>query len=611
MNKLFMKKPILMFIAVTMLLAVSCEKNNNDWQTPDVPTDPDGGGGGMNPGGQGGDGSADLGELTSFDVSIDKSALTETETIPTDNDDYVENNQADFSNTIYICYKDNSVTVTGDTDGEVSLNGADVTVNAQKANIYVLSGTTSDGRFKLYSEKKSQVRLNGVSITNNDGAAINIQTKKRTYLIVCDGTENTLRDGTSYVTEYESDSTEEKQKGTYYSKSQTIISGSGQLNVYANCRNGIAVKDYLRIRKNTNIYVCCTSSEGHCVKCENSTEGEGIIIEGGVLNLENSASGGKGISSDGEITINGGRLTAICTGNGLYDTESQESTGAACIKSDGIFTLNSGELHLKATGTGGKGINGDTDMHFNGGSAYIVTTGTAYTYSTMGNQGGQSGMGPGGGGGMPGGDSSSNGTKPKGIKCDSTIFLSGTNLMVRTTGTQEGSEGIESKTNIQMSAGDVKIYAADDAMNATTDITIAGGTLYAYATNNDGVDSNGTMTISGGTAYAFGTTQPEEGFDCDQNRFTITGGTIFGIGGTTSTPTSSVCKQPSVIITSQSVTAGSNYTLASQDGSTLLSISMPRTYSGATILLSHPSFAVGSTYTWGSKSFTLTSMVSR
>lgn len=611
-----MKRLRFMILAVTLIMATSCEKNSYDSQMPDTPTDPNGGGGGMEPGWQGSDGSANLGELTSFDISLDKSALSETETVPADDEDYVENSLDDFANTISINYNGNNVTVTGDADGEVSSNGADVTVNAQKANIYILSGSTSDGRFKLYSEKKSQIRLNGVSITNNDGSAINIQTKKRTFLVVCEGTENTLRDGSSYLTEYESDSTEEKQKGTYYSKSQTIISGSGRLNIYANCRNGIAVKDYLKIRKNTNLYVYCASLEGHCIKCENTTEGEGVIIEGGVLNLENSASGGKGISADGAITINGGRLTAICTGNGLYDTESQESTGSACIKSDGIFTLNAGELHLKATGTGGKGINGDTDMHFNGGSAYILTTGTTYTYSSTGNQGGQGGrMGPGGmpgggGGGMSGDESSSNGTKPKGIKSDGGIYLGGTNIMVRAIGTQEGSEGIESKTCILMSDGNIKIYTADDAMNASQDITISGGSLYAYSTNNDGVDSNGTLTITGGTTYAFGTTEPEEGFDCDQNLFTISGGIVFGIGGTTSTPSSSTCTQPSVIITSQSTISDTNYALTANDGTNLLNLAMPRTYSNATILISHPSFAIGSTYTWGATNFTLKSIVS-
>ena len=62
-------------------------------------------------------------------------------------------------------------------------------------------------------------------------------------------------------------------------------------------------------------------------------------------------------------------------------------------------------------------------------------------------------------------------------------------------------------------------------MNASKSIVINGGNIYCYSSGNDGVDSNGTLTITGGTIVSIGTTSPEEGFDCDQNTFKITGGT--------------------------------------------------------------------------------------
>lgn len=573
-----------------MVLASSCTKNFDYNFNEDMPSDQPGGNtgpGGQGGGGQMGDGSADLGELTSFDVNINKVSLSETENIPADDEDFIENAIGSFNDTIFINYSNSSATITGDDAGVAKTNGADVVVNSKKSNVYILSGTTTNGRFKLYSEKKSAIILNGVSITNQTGAAINIQTKKRTFLVVNDGTENMLKDGSTYTIEYENDTTAEKQKGTYYSKSQTIISGKGLLSVYALNNHGICTKDYLRIRKNTNIYVNCTSAEGNCIKCDDDSEGGGITIEGGVLNLDNSATAGKGISSDGRVTINGGRVTAICTGTGMFDTEEQDASGAAGIKSDSLFTLNDGTLYLKSTGAGGKGINGDTDLHFNGGKAYVLTTGGVYSYGSGRTQ---------------------YTSDPKGIKADGIIYLAGSALMVRTAGTQEGPEGIESKSAIVMSGGDVKVYSTDDCINASSNITITGGSIYAYSTSNDAIDSNGTIDINGGTIFAFGTNQPEAGIDCDEHKFSVTGGTIFGIGGTTSSPTSSSCTQPCYILSNQSVTAGTTYLLSSSS-TQILSFSMPRTYSGATILLSCPSFSIGNSYKWGNTSFTISSMV--
>ena len=589
-------------IALAMITFSSCLKNDNDWYNNN--TDPVGpGGGGDVPGGGGGSVSADLGELTSFDVSFNDAVITESEAVSADDEDFVENSS--FNNTIKIAYNGNSVIITGDNDGCVTAVGANVVVNAAKANVYELSGSTTDGRFKIYSDKKFQIKLNGVSITNPTGAAINVQSKKRAFLTIADGTENVLTDGAEYVAKDSLEGTE-KQKGTYYSKGQTIINGSGKLTINANSKHGIDTKDYLHIRKNTNIRINATA--GNCIKSEDddTAEGIGIQMDGGVLNLSCSSTAGKGLSSDGNITINGGRLTAICTGDGEWDgndAEVLDVSGAAGIKADGALKINEGELWLKSTGKGGKTINGDSLIQVNGGKIRAITTGQAYTYTYQG---------------------TTYDTNPKGIKTDQTIEITGGDVMVRSTGISEGSEGIESKEHLIISGGDVKVYAADDAMNCgygsesarkngktsnAGKIIIKGGTILCYSTGNDAIDSNGTITVSGGTIYAFGTTAPEGGMDCDQNTFTITGGTIMSFGGDSSTPSSSASTQCSVVLRSQSLTSGTTYKLTDSSSTVLASVEMPRSYSGAVVLLTSPSFVKGSTYQFGNTSFTLNSMV--
>ena len=113
-----------------------------------------------------------------------------------------------FAQTIYVAYHDNgNAIVTGTTDDfSVTINGNDVTIiyPGEEHVMYELSGTATDGFFKLYSGSKQGITLNGVNLTNPNGAAINIQGPtsapnqgKRTF-IVLKGTSS-LADGTSYI----------------------------------------------------------------------------------------------------------------------------------------------------------------------------------------------------------------------------------------------------------------------------------------------------------------------------------------------------------------------------------------------------------------------------
>ena len=147
-----------------------------------------------------------------------------------------------------------------------------------------------------------------------------------------------------------------------------------------------------------------------------------------------------------------------------------------------------------------------------------------------------------------------------------------------------------------ISGGEVLVSAYDDCLNASKHISISGGSVYAYSSSNDGIDSNGTLSISGGVVVCSGTTVPEEGIDCDSNTFTITGGTIIGIGGASSTPTASVTTQP-VIIYGGSGSAGTYIALNAADGTNILSYKISRAYNQMTLLVSSPSLSKGSTYT--------------
>lgn len=389
-----------------------------------------------------------------------------------------------FSSTVKITFNGTTATVENAVTGvTVTTSGADVTVTSTVAEVaYEVTGSTTDGMLKIYSDKKYKLTLNGVSIKNNDGPAINIQSGKRAF-IVLSGT-NTLEDGATYAT-----STED-QKGTFFSEGQLIFSGTGTLSITANNKHGIAADDYVRVQSGT-ITITKAASDGIHTN-------DGVYIDGGTLNINASSDGIE--AEEGPIVINTGTITITAADDGItasYDTDT---------------TI-------------------DPYVVINGGTITITTTGT-------------------------------------------------------------GGEGIESKSTLTINDGTINIKAVDDGINAGKAIYINGGTIVSYSTTNDGIDSNGTLTVTGGKVFAIGAKSPEEGFDCDNNTFKITGGLLVGAGGATSSPTASVSTQASAILGSGN--AGIIYSVLDPDNAEVMTFKSPASFT--TLLLSGSKFSSGKTY---------------
>lgn len=551
-------------------------------------------------------------DLATFDISLNTSPLAdEAEVVDASNEDFVEEmlaSESDGMKTLTVTYdgtsasyvytnKKGEVETPDASDLTVSIDGAHVTVNAYKKLRYVLQGATTDGNFKIYSDKKFIIDLDGVTLANKSGAAINIQKgtdgDKRCYLRVTDGTVNTLSDGSSYSTPADED-----EKGVVFSEGKLLVSGTGTLVVKGNGKHGIASDDYIYLHAGTNTVI--TPASGY----NGIKANEGIYVAGGVHNITCTGNAPKGLASDSLVLITGGRTTVINNGVAVYDSDEQDYSQPSGVKCDSAVIVKGGELYCKSTGNGGKGIRAGMIYTQDGGVVKVITTGTS-----VGSSSSYSAMRPGGSMTSSGSDAEAKGVHV-GSKSDTSglITINGGSLVVRCTG-GEGSEGIESKNKIVINGGMVESYCYDDPINAKTNITINGGYVYGNATNNDGIDSNGTLTINGGVVLACGTTAPEDGFDCDQNTFTITGGILVGIGGDSSTPTSSVCKQ-AVVLSNISLSSGSVVAIQKSDGTATGAFKVPARYSGTyKVLLSAPGIATGNTYnflsnaTVGGKSF--------
>lgn len=430
---------------------------------------------------------------------------------------------------------------------EVAVDGADVTVTStidDEEVEYRLTGTTSDGSFKLYGQKKFILTLGGVNLTNIDGPAINIQTGKKATVTLADGTVNTLADGTAYIP-----CGDEDMKGTFFSEGQLIINGTGTLNIQGNYQHGLCSDDY-------------------------------ITIDGGIINVDISAATGKGVKCNENLTVNGGTLTVRTTGNTVVTAG--DASYCTALKTDANLYLYGGSITTTSNGTAGRGLSADGEIIIGqpdteGPTLHVTTTGKQLYIS---------------GSGM-----NADYATPKGIKADGDLTVNSGNIYVKCA--QDGGEGLESKAIFTINGGTIETETVDDGINAKSQLIINGGHIYCNASGNDGIDSNGTIAINGGLIISSGTTTPEEGFDCDQNRFAITGGILIGMGGATSTPTTSACTQRSLIYNGSSL-SGKCICIKDASGNEAFTVQLPvknSLSSRACLLISTPNLQASTAYT--------------
>ena len=320
-------------------------------------------------------------------------------------------------------------------------------------------------------------------------------------------------------------------KAALFSKGPLVFSGDGTLSVTGNYKHAIFSNDYIRVRGGT-LQVAVTAKDA--VRSIN-----GFIFD------------------DGALTINATGTTIDDESKGIKVEGSDDATYNGAGK--GYIVINGGYLTITSVGkaiTAAWDIDEDpttsvtTDdpspyVEVNNGVITIVTTGTPYEYVSGETE----------------------------VSCSP--------------------EGIEAKSDLIINSGYFNIRTTDDALNAGNSITINGGFIYAAASANDAIDSNGVMTITGGVTVAIGARVPESAFDCDQNTFAITGGTFVGIAGATSTPTAGASTQNSVILGSR--TAGTTMALKASDGAVAFAFTIPQSY--MIMLLSSPNLETGTVYT--------------
>ncbi|MDE7421713.1 MAG: carbohydrate-binding domain-containing protein [Muribaculaceae bacterium] len=554
--------------------------------------------------------------------------------------------QSIADNTVNVVYGSTSafVTVAGNIAQyvDVDVEGGHVSIEQSKdvsdttcgEITYILSGECSDGEFSLEGSYKASIELDGLTLTNPSGAAIDIENGKRIAVRVKENTVNTLTDGASG-----------SQKASLYCKGHLEFKQKGTLNVIGNKGHAIAAKEYIEIKnakinvisakkdgiscnqyflmESGDLQISGTGDDGIQIEYKDDTDREAedtgsITIKGGTININVTADAAKALKADGDFIMTKGELTASVNGGGFWDSAKQKTKASSCIGIDGNLNISGGTLNLTATNGGGKGISVDGDCLISGGTFNISTSGGMMAYvngSVNNNYTGNADR-----------LSSDYKSSPKGIKVDGTIVIDDGDITIETKG--NGGEGLESKKTLTINGGKITIRAYEDGTNSSSHTYINGGEIEVTTGTGDAIDSNGNIYIAGGKMTVIGASSPEQGLDAgDGYTVYITGGNILAAGGGNSAPSNSNSTQAYVMLT-QAVEAGSVVTVKEGDN-VLATFTIPAKYGdnsttrgpggpgggwgwggsgGSSLLISTPDMISGKTYTIisGSNSTTAT-----
>lgn len=397
------------------------------------------------------------------------------------------------------------------------IDGTDVSITA--AGTYVFSGDCDNGSITVEKGVTGvTIVLNGLTLTNDDSAAITLNKTAEASLIAAAGTTNTVAD-----TEGSSD---ENAAVKVKSGAALAISGTGTLTVDGNAKNGIkgaadAVIMVAEVKLNIN-----AADDGLSCDDELNITGGTLSITAGGDAVKASPDTGDTENPDttllGNVTISGGTLTLNATENG--------------IQADGDLTISGGTFHVKTNGGHTTALTDDSASckGFKAGKTLTVTGGTLTVDSADDALHANTDVTISGG-------TLTLATGDDGVHADNDLVIgakgssSTTTPKISITASYEGLEG----TTVTVYSGDIDVAASDDGVNAANStlgersdkyaINIAGGDLYIDA-GSDGLDSNNDITITGGKVEVYGAdAMMDAAIDYD-GTFTLSGGTLFGAG---------------------------------------------------------------------------------
>ncbi len=476
-------------------------------------------------------------------------------------------------------YSKKNLTIAG--NGALNINGfvkhgikVDATLTIESGIINIPQAASDGINVKDYTQNGGNISIiptsDGIDVSNTlalnggelyiNSSSEDVKGLKATTVSITGGTHSITVDGV--------------QSKAIKSSGNTIIDGGSTL---------LIASGYVFLEPSGSGY-----DPSYCTGIKSDVD---VIINGGNLDILclKTNLGGKGISVDGNISINGGTVNISTMGDGANytnDAGAKDSYTAACMKADGNILLLQGDITCTSSGKGGKGISADGTLTIGNAGAdddllnlKVTTHGDRFLVSGSGQN--------------------ADYANPKAIKSEGDMTVNSGIITVSCTQSTEGGEGLESKSTMYIKGGRITGSTYDDCINAAKHIEVSGGKHSLTARGNDGMDSNGTLTISGGMVISKGAGGPEEGFDCDNNTFKVLGGIIVGTGGNSSNPTANVSTQNSLKL---SIAANQNICIRDASNRVILMYALPPLQGGGpgpggnnkmVMLFSDPAFVNG------------------
>jgi len=384
------------------------------------------------------------------DKDSNETSGNETSSQPDDDQDQVGN--SNFSTQITIAF-DSSPIVTNPLDGQgvnIQADGDQITIQSTAEEIeYILSGTTSSGTVKIYSDYKFKLTLDGVQITNPNGPAINIQSGKRIFVELKDGSTNKLTDGNSYT-----EVSGEDMKGAFFSEGQLIFNGTGSLQVNGNYKHAICSDDYVRIYEG-DITAISTVSDGIHTN-------DAFVMDGGTLTIQAATDGIE--CEKGYIIINDGTITVQSGDDGIAASYEDGDTSI-----DPYLEIYKGTISVTTTGTSAKAIKSRGNLTIYDGTIKVKTSKS----------------------------------EAEGIESKKALTIHGGLIEV-----EAYDDCINAATSIEIHGGDIYCYStANDGIDSNGTLTITGGRIIAIGTSSpeEGIDCDwNTFKITGGIVLGVG-----------------------------------------------------------------------------------------------------------
>ena len=401
-----------------------------------------------------------------------------------------------------------------------NINGSHIVIRSTLSKYaYRITGKSSNGSLKIYSDKKFMILAQGVDLTNPTGPAVNIQSGKTVYFCIAKNTTNTFCDGAVYDAPAVVNGIEEDQKGTIFSEGQLIFNGygdgTGTLNVTSLGGHAICSDDYIRVRGG-NINILSSAKDGFRTKDKFiigrtaafspaitiNASSNGIECTEGALRIEagklDITSAGEAIKVVYEEAVPDPAITPNADIAGGFIKIRTTGEKSSAIQTTGNYTQIGGIIQATVEGNGSKIINSDGTVAFVNGKLTGIAKGTIAEADTTSAGGIKSEGKLNITGGTIALDCQGNGAKA--INCNSDIVIDGGEITLLASGDNytgiaddKKSRAITAST-ITVNGGKVVAEAYDHAMTSTATITINGGIVNAYSKNATALNKEAVQT---------------------------------------------------------------------------------------------------------------------